>query len=556
MTNTTIVPDLVPARMINETLYCERLLHLEWAQGEFADNYFTVDGNAVHKRADHTGGELPPLDGTADDRPYQARSVWLSSEKLGITAKIDVVDGDRRGVVPIEYKRGEAPDLPEGAYLPERAQLCAQVLLLREHGYNVERAEIYFAKSRRRVEIAINAELVASTLIASTRAREICASTDPPPPLVASPKCNGCSLIGICLPDETNFLRGQKAESATLVELRRLHPARDDKSSLHVQEQGAKIGLRGDCLVVRGRDGSESTPVRMLHTSNVCLYGNAQISTQAIRELLYRGVPVSLFTTGGWFCGRLVGTDSKNVAVRIAQFKHFADDKFCLQTARGIVASKIKNCRTILRRNADSEQVLDQLDRAAEQSERAQSLGALLGIEGTAARVYFGEFSTMLKADISFAFDGRNRRPPRDPINALLSLAYALLTKDLTIAISAAGLDPMLGFYHQPRFGRPSLALDLMEEFRPIVADSVVVTAINTSEITSDDFVCVADAVSLKPHARRRFIQAYERRLDALVTHPVFGYRISYRRVLEVQARLMTRVLLGEIANYPQFRTR
>ncbi len=553
------VPALVPARMINEVLYCERLMHLEWAQGEFADNYFTVDGNAVHRRADEPSGSLPTLDGDGDaERPYQARSVWLSSDKLGITTKIDVVHCDADGTVtPIEYKRGSAPDIPEGAYLPERAQLCAQVLLLREHGYRVERAQIYFAKSKRRTTITIDDELIAITTAAVQRARDLCVAVDPPPPLVESPKCNGCSLIGICLPDETNFLRSQKSESDEVVEIRRLHPARDDKTALHVQEQGARIGLRGDRLVMRGRDRVELPEVRMLHTSNVCLYGNAQVSTQALRALLYRNVPVSFFTTGGWYCGRVVSADSKNIAVRIAQFKRFADDAFALHLARGIVASKIRNCRTLLRRNAEVRtETLDQFDRAAEQTESAQSLPELLGIEGASARVYFGAFSTMLKTGGSFALDDRNRRPPRDPVNALLSLAYALLVKDFTIAVSAAGLDPMLGFYHQPRFGRPSLPLDLMEEFRPIVADSVVLSVINTGEITEADFVRVPGSVALTPTARRNFIRSYERRLDQLVTHPVFGYRISYRRVFEVQARLLTRLLLGEITDYPQFGTR
>ena len=149
-----------------------------------------------------------------------------------------------------------------------------------------------------------------------------------------------------------------------------------------------------------------------------------------------------------------------------------------------------------------------------------------------------------------------NRRPPRDPINALLSFSYALLTKDFTVTLARVGLDPLLGFYHQPRFGRAALALDLMEEFRPIVADSVVVTAINNGEIQPDDFAVTPVAAALKPGARKRLILAYERRMDQLVTHPVFGYRISYRRVLEVQARLLGRMLLGEVEEYPAFRTR
>src|SRR5579863_3463525 len=164
-------------------------------------NYFTVDGNAVHARADQPGGDLPPLDEDATEgRPYQARSVWLSSEALGITAKIDVVDGDGKCVIPVEYKRGKAPDVPEGAYLPERAQVCAQVLLLREHGYKCERGEIYFAAAKKRVEVVIDDVLVTATMAAIERVRELTAKAELPPPLVDNPKCTGCSLVAICLP--------------------------------------------------------------------------------------------------------------------------------------------------------------------------------------------------------------------------------------------------------------------------------------------------------------------------------------------------------------------
>jgi CRISPR-associated protein Cas1 len=156
----------------------------------------------------------------------------------------------------------------------------------------------------------------------------------------------------------------------------------------------------------------------------------------------------------------------------------------------------------------------------------------------------------------TFDFNGRNRRPPKDPINALLSLAYSLLAKDWTITLQLVGLEPLLGFFHEPRFGRPALALDLMEPFRPIVADSVVIGAVNNGELTESDFIVGHTGCMLKKHARQRFIAAYERRLADEITHPVFDYRISYRRTLEVQARLLSRHLLGELDTYPEFRTR
>jgi CRISPR-associated protein Cas1 len=156
----------------------------------------------------------------------------------------------------------------------------------------------------------------------------------------------------------------------------------------------------------------------------------------------------------------------------------------------------------------------------------------------------------------TFRFDGRNRRPPRDPVNALLSFAYACLARELTAVLHGIGLDPFVGFLHQPRYGRPALALDLMEEFRPIVADSVVITAINNNEVGPSDFLVRPTGVALTDRGRRAFIQTLERRLDELATHPVFDVRLSYRRILEVQARLLAKVLLGEIDEYPEYRVR
>jgi CRISPR-associated protein Cas1 len=583
------VPDLVPARMINEVLYCERLMYLEWVQGEFQDNRFTVEGRSVHRRTD-AERPLPPAE---NDPPYQARSVWLSSDRLGITGKIDVVDADEGRVLPVEYKRGKRPDLPDNAYLPERAQVCAQVLLLRDHGFQCDEAAIYYAGDHQRAAIRIDDDLIQTTLAAVERARRVAAGPIPPP-LQDSPKCNGCSLVGICLPDEVSLLRSLTGEAqpepsradeppcspdqygplepdpwdlagpAPLPEppeLRRLHPARDDRVPLLVQEQGGSIALSGELLVVR-RPGAHAVDARLSNTSQVCVFGNVQITTQALRALMDRGIVLSFFTYGGWFLGRAVGHDSKNVELKLAQYAASTSADTCLAMARRFVASKILNCRTLLRRNQrePTPVLLGELKQLARKAEAVDSPESLLGIEGSAARAYFSGFAEMLKDDgeirSTFDFEGRNRRPPRDPINALLSFCYSMLTKDFAVTLAAVGLDPLLGFYHRPRFGRPALALDLMEEFRPIVADSVVIGAVNNETIQADDFVQSAGGVALKPAARKKLILAYERRMDQLVTHPVFGYRISYRRVLEVQARLLGRVLLGELDAYPSFRTR
>lgn len=199
--------------------------------------------------------------------------------------------------------------------------------------------------------------------------------------------------------------------------------------------------------------------------------------------------------------------------------------------------------------------------RLARATQTTQDAGALLGIEGTAARLYFGEFCTMVAGHARpltgrFELDGRNRRPPRDPLNALLSFCYALLTKDMVAVTLGVGLDPYLGIFHRSRYGRPALALDLAEEFQPLIADSVVLGVLNNGEIEESDFVSRAGGFSLTAEGRRTVLAAYERRLDTVITHPLFKYKITYRRVLDVQARLLGAVLVGELPQYEPMTTR
>jgi CRISPR-associated endonuclease Cas1 len=275
---------------------------------------------------------------------------------------------------------------------------------------------------------------------------------------------------------------------------------------------------------------------------------------------------VTYASSGGWVLGHTVSTGHRNIAIRIAQFRAAFDERKSLAFARGLVAAKIRNSRVFLRRNfkfgdeAGRDAALEALARLADRAAYASSEGELLGIEGEGAARYFRLFATMLgevaRDFPEFGFEKRTRRPPADPINAMLSFAYTLLTRSWLTTLSAVGFDPYLGFYHRPRFGRPALALDMMESFRPILADSTVIQVVNNGEVKAGDFISAGPAVNLKPHARRAFIAAYERRLDQEITHPVFGYRVSMRRLLEVQARLLARYLTGEIDEYPHYLVR
>jgi CRISPR-associated protein Cas1 len=237
------------------------------------------------------------------------------------------------------------------------------------------------------------------------------------------------------------------------------------------------------------------------------------------------------------------------------QFEWAKDPARSLILARSMVSGKIKNCRTLLRRNCPEfpEEVLESLARLSMEAEKATGIDSLLGIEGAAAEIYFSNLGKMLKGCRDFFFQNRNKRPPKDPVNAVLSYLYGILAKELFVTVLAVGFDPYLGFYHQPRYGRPALALDMMEEFRPVIADSVTINLFNNKELAKRDFIRTGLGVSMTPEAKRKVVAGYERRIETEITHPLFSYMVSYRRVLEMQARLLSRVLLGELKDYPAF---
>lgn len=580
-------PEYLPARMVNEFVYCPRLFFYEFVDGVFRESADTLEGSVQHKRVDKEGGGLPAAEELPVDEGFRTQAITLSSDRLRVVAKMDVVqvseDGEAR---PIDYKRGRPAegDGPE-AWPADRVQIVLQALILRENGYRCEEGIVYYRGTNQRVRVPVSAEFVgeAESAVegawAAARARLI------PRPLVDSPKCPGCSLNAICLPDETNTLGiGEEEDGdgqlllfgdgssprrkAPHREPRRLITPRVESKPVYLNTQGLRVGKSGEVLQVKEKDALRQE-IRINEVCQVNLLGNIQISTQAIQALCTAEVPVCYFSQGGWFYGITSGLTTKNVFLRQSQFRLATEPWFALRLARKLVTGKIRNQRVMLMRNHEEPPrlALDQMREMAGRAEEAGSLEELLGIEGNGARLYFGAFDGMIKREegdgdrgsggFSFDFASRNRRPPRDPVNALLSLAYSLLSKDFTVACAAVGFDPMMGFYHQPRFGRPALALDLMEPFRPLIAESAVLNAINTRMVTTRDFVRAGGrAVALTPGGRRGFFQAYEARMDTLVTHPIFGYRVSYRRLLEVQARLLARVLEGELGEYPVFVTR
>jgi len=288
---------------------------------------------------------------------------------------------------------------------------------------------------------------------------------------------------------------------------------------------------------------------------------NVTVSAQCLHLLCGSGIPVVHLSMGHWFYGVTAGIGLRNAYDRAAQFAAAADDGRRLALARAFVKAKAQNQRTFLRRNttADIEAPLDEMRRLIARLDACADTDELMGVEGSIAAVYFANWSGLLTEGAvrdAFTPASRNRRPPRDPINAMLSFAYALLAKETTVALLAEGLDPYWGFLHRPRHGRPALALDLMEEFRPLVADSAVLSAVNTGMVAPSDFVTSPAGCAMKDGARKALIRAYELRLDQMVTHPVFDYRCSWRAIVRVQARLLAKALRGEVPVYIGITTR
>jgi CRISPR-associated protein Cas1 len=324
-------------------------------------------------------------------------------------------------------------------------------------------------------------------------------------------------------------------------------------ATLYLNEQQSVVKKRDEYLIIQYAD-KHTREVPLVNVSQVVVSGDITLTTPALHTLLDRGIEVCFLSMYGHFRGRLSPPIAKNAFVRRAQHKVHSSKQESLPIARACVRGKVENMRVMLMRanrslnDVEINEAIVALKAMAREAEHAVSIGSLLGIEGNASAVYFRVFGKLLRGP--FTFTHRRRRPPTDPINAMLSLGYTLLTQQVMAAIQVVGLDPYAGFLHQPRQGRPALALDLMEEFRPLLTDSVVLDIVNHRILTPSDFKEELGVVYLKPEARKTFYAKCEERLQEELQHPYFGYRTSYRRCIELQARLLAKWLMGEIPAY------
>lgn len=562
---------MVEVRMINELAYCPRLAYLMYVDGLFEHNTHTIEGTLRHskrRRSTYKGD-------TTKTVAQEQKGFHLSCNTLGLTGTFDGFILDNGTVHLVEDKVGRGPtkgmlaraglsadgdaitppsitvsvmdklfQLSPNAYHNDQAQVACYYLLLAANGYRCTSAHISYLGGKRRVSVEFTESLLGYTRALIAQAHTL-ADSPRPSPLVNSPKCAGCSLNEICLPNELNYLNSVQEEKP-----RRLLVPRLSAGILYVTTQGAILRKEGESISLRTPDGvSESIP--LVNVSSVCLFGNVQVSTQLIRTLGKRGCAIQYLSYYGTYESVCHSPLSTNIKLRIKQFDSFGSPSTSLYLAKRIVEAKVRNQRTLLRRNikGGSSEDLGLMRQMYLGVEGVESQESLLGVEGYAAKLYWQMFPLQFQGD-EFEFNGRNRRPPKDPVNVLLSIGYTLLMRDCYIAVSSIGFDPYRGFFHSSEYKRPSLALDLMEPYRPIIVDSCVLRAINQNIVKPSDFNTYKGGCYITPAAKKKFINTYEQRLSELITHPSFGYSLSYRRILSLEARLLARYIQGDTTDY------
>ena len=553
------MPQPLRIMSLHALAYCERLFYLEEVE-----NLRVADGRVYAGRRLHV--ELERLE---DEDEWLKLN--LESEKWGLMGKVDCVRRRDGMLIPYEHKRGRsavsATGLPE-AWASDRLQVIAYAALVEEHsGRKVTEGRIRYHASNVMVRVPIDDEALEDLTKAIARARELQDTVERPPVTENERLCVKCSLAPVCLPEEARL--ASLLSNPPRVELERpqlkLFPADDDRRTLHVVTQGARVGRRGDRLEISAKDEpSQLHPVHEI--GQVVLHGYAQISTQALRFCGQQEIGVHWVTTGGQYMGAW-SSGTGSVQRRIRQYKALTDPALCLRLAaklaearaRGQLSFLLRASREAGRDSTEVREAIGSIRKLLSPMSRAASIGSLRGYEGSIGAHYFRALPQLIVAEAGEEMkpDGRNRRPPKDRCNALLSFGYALALKDVTNAILVVGLDPALGFYHQPRSQAPPLALDLLELFRVPLVDLPVIASINRRQWDAEeDFAIAGEQVWLSDEGRRKFIRIYERRKADHWRHPVIRRSLSYSRLIELEVRLLEKEWMGEGGLFARMRLR
>ena len=513
--------------------YCPRLFYLEEVEELYTQDEAVFAGRRLHVQL---------------EQEEDTEELVLESVELGLRGKVDALRERDGQMIPYEHKRGRCrrgENCQPLAWESDRLQILAYACLI-EAALNVTVFEGRIRYHRDHVLVKIPVDDAGRRWVreAIQQARDLRQSSQRPPVTTNERLCVRCSLAPVCLPEEARF--AQDPERAPL----RLFPKDEERQIIHVMEPGTKVGKSGEELKITPLD----EPVKKLSArmiDQLVLHSFAQISTQALYLCAHHNIGVHFISGGGRYMGSL-DTRQGSIQRRIQQYKALSDPQMCLRLAQQLVECRGQSQRRLLMRGerpSELGEIIAQMKILLKQVKSADSLASLLGIEGNLAALYFQGLPYLLspKVDPELQFSGRNRRPPQDCFNALLGFGYALLLKDVNHAILTVGLEPALGFYHQPRTQAHPLGLDLMEIFRVPLVDMIVVAAINRGQWqVREDFEKRGQQVWLTDAGRKKFIELYERRKGETWKHPVTNYSLTYRRLLELEVRLLEKEWNGE----------
>jgi CRISPR-associated protein Cas1 len=532
--------ETIRVNALHALFYCPRLYYLEEVEELYTQDAAVFAGRRLHTELEKEEGD-------------EWQEFGLENQALGLRGKVDALRTRSGQTIPYEHKRGrpyrDNHNQPQ-PWESDRIQILAYACLLEaELGIVIPEGRIRYHAENVLVHVPLDDPARQEVQEAIAWARALRQSPDRPPVAANERLCARCSLAPVCLPEETRLAQG-KADQAI-----RLFPEDDERKVIHVTESGTRVGKSGEQFTITKLDKNKSA-VPAHQVGQLVLHSYTQISTQALYFCANNDVGVHFISGGGNYQGSF-DTRQGSVQRRVRQYKALTDPALCLQLAQQLVACRGQSQRKFLMRgqrnaassNPNLEQTIDQMQRVLKQVSTAESLSSLLGLEGNLAALYFQALPNLISegTDPKFQFSGRNRRPPKDRFNAMLSFGYAMLLKDVMNAILVVGLEPVLGFYHQPRTQAPPLALDLMEIFRVPLVDMPVMASINRNQWDAEaDFEIRGEQVWLSDEGRRKFIGLYERRKEESWKHPVTQYSLTYRRLIELEVRLLEKEWMGE----------
>ncbi len=522
----------IPISLVAQWAFCPRRAWLE-AVGERTDSYAMQVGFDAHRN----------IDDPSTASKAEIRSLDIGSVELGVVGRVDCLKMGANSSL-VEYKATPFKNKPCVTYA-NRIQLALEGLCLREMGHEVSAFQVFFTSHHKYVDVALSEDDYRCARDAVSRTRETIMAAAAPLPLEDDPRCSSCSHIAICLPDERKLGKVRRS----------IHVSNPDCRVVHLATPGSYARCSKEQMVVE-KNGVVLAKVPLNQVQALIVHGNVNTSGALLRELLWRDLIAMWCSGSGRLVGWSVSSYGPNGQQRVDQ--HVASHNGRLDIAQEIITAKIANQATQLRRSGAPADVIKKLRGLQKDAVNAERLQDILGFEGAAASIYFGHWPYLLKEDKRdfWCWSGRTGRPAQNSISALLNYSYGLLLADISRALIACGLDPHAGFIHSSKRNKPALALDLMEEFRAPLSDSVVQTVINNGEIGPSDFVEIEGAVRMREGVAKKLIAAYERRVESSFKHPIFGYSVTWRRAMELQARQILGVIDGSQPAYRGIKTR